>query len=212
MDLSDKLDLALPLGWLTDHSPLVVLLIALVICPFGPYVLGPVLESRLVPLHPRNQFWAYFPGNPFLALFLALTVLANQGLPTDFQFPETLNHLALAFTALLYLVLNTMDMAAYKPRQMMSPTKVYHNFLYFWYAYVVFISGLAMYVYSPIQWWQKALMSIPLLLWLGCLAKDNTMSEEERAHKLAVAHIEDWRGIWATGRVRRYSAALGVYV
>jgi hypothetical protein len=213
METSETLGLLLPLAWVVNHEWWQVWLIALAICPGALIVMGPLLESRRVPLHWKHQFLAFFPANPFLATFVAFSVKAVDELPDGWQLGQGWNIAGIVIFAIVYVGLTAVDFKVYSIRQMLSPTKFYHNLLYFWYGYLAAMAGISMFA-SPVSIAQKVLTCIPLALWAACLAKDTFFtSREELEHKWQVAHDHDWRPLGINGwHVRNLTLVRGRWV
>jgi hypothetical protein len=204
--MSDQLPLSLQ--WIVGGGFWQTLLICLFICPVLPQVLGLVFCSYWAPWHPSRQFYAYIPGNPCLALFIACTASALDG--SDFHIPVWLNVAAPIGAFVIYIVLNILDFGAYRNDQLKSANKVYHNALYFWYGYlaVACFGGL---MASDTAWWLKIIISIPGLVWLSCLVADNMTSKERLENRFLRAHADNLP-IWKTGwRLRRFNPATGRY-
>lgn len=198
------MELLLPLDWILAGGFWIVLAKCLLVCPIIPQLLGLVFESRWVPWHPSRQFLAFMPGNPFLALFIALasTTLDRPG--TDGFWQSTgFSQAVLVGSFVVYVVLNIMDLASnYTREQMASATKIYHNALYFWYGYLAVMVCSAM-LASTAGAVQKALIMIPGLLWLGCLVIDSASTSPEVLEiRFKTAHADN-APVWKTRRLRR---------
>lgn len=182
----------------------VVLMRCLFICPIIPMLIAPVLESRWLPLNPlKTQFWAFFPGNPALAGFIAAgSTLTAVPSTTGIWQTTGMQWIMFASAIVIYLFLTfKLDRDVYRPDQMKSPTKVYHNLLYSWYGYL----GAAMFVVvisASIDPAERFLKLLPGLFWLGCLVKDNFTSKEKLAVKFQTAHA-NWCVIWKHWQFRR---------
>lgn len=195
----------LPLNWVVSHGPWWALLWCLLICPVIPQLLGVVFVSYWPPLNPRRfQFWAYFPGNVFLAMFIAsmATTYPHGG----FKVNVWINWSCLLGAAVVYLVLQRMDDGPYDEAQLITANKQYHNFLYFWYGYLAVASYIGMWE-TDASVVRKLAITVPGLLWLGCLVKDNLTSKEKLAPKFEYAHARRNIPLWRNGwRLRRRTA------
>ena len=208
-------NLLLPLDFIVTGGFWRTLAICLLICPVLPIVFELVFNSRLVPLNPfKYQFWAFFPGNPFLALYIALCAgaLSYPDGPAGFWQSTLLQWILLVGAALVCAGLYYMDTKSnYTRAQMLSVFKQWHNFLYFWYGYLA-VAMTVILLTSTMGGWEKFLRMIPGLLWLACLVKDSAFtSEEELKVKFQTAHT-GWRPLWRTKRILRMRRSrMGTY-
>lgn len=200
--------LPLPLQWIVEGGFWPTFLVCLTITPILPQVLGVVFCSYWAPLRPSRQFYAYFPGDVFLALFVA-------GVSTTFKYggfyiPTWLNIAIMVGALAFYVALTRMDRVPYTKSQIWSANKAYHNVLYFWYGYLAVACFSAM-------WWtdasvlHKVVVTLPGLVWLGYMVIDNFVSKERKAARFAQAHADNMP-IWKTGwRLRKFNQATGRY-
>jgi len=198
-----QLTLLLPLQWVLTGGFVTVLIKCLLICPIMPQLLGLVLESRWVPWSPRYQFLAFVPGNPFLACFIALCS-TTQPVGSHLFLNGWSRWVFLAGAGAFYLGLTLwLDPGVYTKRQMLSPTKVYHNLLYFWYGYLAATVWAGM-LQSDISAGRKILCSLAGMVWLLCLVADNFTPKDVLQQRFKFAHDDQWTPIWKTGfRIRR---------
>lgn len=197
-----------PLQWIVAGGFWRTLCVCLLICPIMPQLLGIVFCSYWAPWRPSRQFYAYIPGNPFLALFIACMSTTFDG--GDFYVPPWLNIAAAIGAPIFWVVLSVMDRSVYRKEQLWSVNKVYHNLLYAWYGYlaVACFGGLWC---TDATVWQKLLITIPGLVWLGCLVADNSVSKERLRKRFIYAHSDNLP-VWKTGaRLRRLNPATGRY-
>lgn len=197
-------NLLLPLDWIVQGSFIEVLLKCLLICPVIPMLLGLLIESRWVPLGPKYQFLAFFPGNPFLAIFIATAVTFLKAQPDDALSPlgAGWNQAVLVGAFVVYVAMNIMDLTSnYTREQMASATKIYHNALYFWYGYLAAVL-FADLIRAQAPFFTKLAVAGFGLLWLGCLIADNFTSKERLAVRFKTAHANN-APIWKTWRLRR---------
>ena len=205
--------LLLPIGFLVEGGFWWVLIKCLFVCPILPILLDLVFGSRLVPLNPKYQFWAFFPGNPCLAIYIALCSTA-QGSPRPNGFWQSagLDQVLLVGAIIIYVMLNIMDLKSnYTVEQMSSPFKVWHNLLYLWYGYLAFHMTLVL-LASTDPLWVKLVKMTPGLAWFACLVKDSAFtSEEELKIKFQTAHVP-WNPIWKTKHLLTlHNSANGTY-
>ena len=184
-----------PLQWVVSGGFWQTLLICLVICPALPQLLGVVFVSYWAPWNPRYQFWAYIPGNPCLALFIAG---ASTTVPSgDFRINPVLNIAAVIGALVVYWVLTWMDSKVYTRGQMWSANKLYHNLLYFWYGYLAVVCFIGV-LGSAVSVGMKVLIVAPGVLWLTCLVIDMLTSRPVLVRKWKYAHAENLP-LWKTG-------------
>jgi hypothetical protein len=202
--MQGNLNLLLPLDFIVTGGFLKALGICLLICPGLPIFFELLFNSRLVPLNPfKYQFWAFFPGNPFLGLYIALTT-ASLGFagPIGFWQSTTLQWVLLVGAAVICAGLFYLDKQSnYTIAQLLSVFKIWHNLLYFWYGYLAVAMTIVL-LASTMSGWEKALRMIPGLFWLGCLLKDFFTPEEELKVKFQTAHTGT-RPLWRTKRILR---------
>lgn len=200
MELSGLL---LPLEWVIAGGFWRTLGTCLVICPGIPQLLGLVCCSYWAPWSGRDQFKAYIPGNPILAVFIA-------GTSTTFDRGHVhvwtwLNAVSLVLALGFWGFLTWGDRKIYTRGQMWSANKLYHNALYFWYGYLAFICAVGMWFWTDASLLHKAVVTLPGLLWLWLLSEDARLGEDELKRKASTAHADNWP-IWRTGyRLRRWT-------
>ena len=103
-----------------------------------------------------------------------------------------------------------MDLSAYRIDQAKSANKVYHNALYFWYAYLTLACFGGMWC-TDAPLWQKLIITIPGLVWLGCLVADNFITPERLQVRFLYAHADNLP-LWKTGwRLRKFNPLTGRY-
>lgn len=182
-----------PFDWIVSHSWWRVLIIALTICPVIPFALE-WIQFRKVIIIPwgdnrDKQFYAFLPGNIFLAVFLAANSvgLNHPGAPGWWQSPYCSLVVGLgAFTA--FVGLNVMDYNSfYTIAQLRSCFKIYHNLLYFWYGYLQVSTFIGMFT-STLPEWYKLVATIPGLAWAACLLGDNLQNETVNRRRMYWAH------------------------
>lgn len=204
--------------WLTTGPWLVTLLLCLLLTPGIPVLLALVFESRWLPFNWRFQFLTFSIGDVFLAMFVtAITVYirASTFRPIDLWWHLVTLVLTLAiawwFTRGEMKAAKARAFAAYAPRAVNSPTKLYHNYaLYCGYAYVMVMLVTEVILQAVIDgylnWW-LALAFVPLLVWaaflfleqriLQFLTRNNHLTPKKvNLLRAEFAHIKDWKPIW----------------
>jgi hypothetical protein len=197
-----------PLQWIVEGGFWRTLFVCMLISPILPQVLGVVFCSYWAPLRPSRQFYAYFPGDLFLALFIAGVSTTFKG--GNFYIPAWLNIAAAVAMLAFYVGLSILDLGAYRKDQLWSTNKVYHNLLYAWYGYLAVACFCGM-------WWtgtsvlKMFLVTLPGLVWLSCLVADNMTSKERLENRFLRAHADNLP-IWKTGwRLRKFNPTTGRY-
>ncbi len=200
------IDLLLPLEWILSGSLVWVLIKCLIICPGIPQLLGYLFESRWVPWSPKYQFLAFMPGNPFLAVFIAgcSRGLDQPGVDGFWQ-QRGVSQTVLVGAFVVYVALNIMDLASnYTREQMTSATKIYHNALYFWYAYLAVMAWIIL-LSSTMTVGDKILASVPGVIWLVCLVVDSAFTPKEVLDvRFRFAHTNNypiWKNNWKLRRL-----------
>ncbi|HEX6416215.1 MAG TPA: hypothetical protein VFZ62_01705 [Candidatus Saccharimonadales bacterium] len=200
----DRIGLPFYWAWLTDHNFVVTFLLCLVITPGLMIVIAKVLESRWLPLGPKKQFLSFFPGDILLGLTTAGLLVLAQRLPVEdrwynafwLHFLVQVAAIAIAF----YLTFDELKNFAYPLEAILSPTKIYHNFLlYAGYGYLVFMTLVAVLAGSDWSWGFAGLLGLtllPALVWLVLVRMDSTLPPHRHSIKAQSAHVHDWRPIW----------------
>lgn len=209
----EKLYFGLPLlESIVSGGFLPTLIICLIICPGIPFLLGAVVDGYWVPIHWKFQFFAFWPGNLFLALFIAgsSSTFHDEGMRIN----PILNVVVFAGAFAFYWQLHKGDKSSssrYTPGQVNSAMKIYHNALYFWYGYLAVVSCAAM-LMSSATLIQKVVIMLPGLIWLAGMVADNFMPEDVKSSRFTYAHVEPrpiWQNKW---RVRRLTERGYAYV
>jgi hypothetical protein len=191
-----------PFDQVVSHGFLWTLMICLMISPGLPQILGVVFCSYWPPIDPReDQFWAYVPGDIFLALFVAGTsAFFDHG---RFRIHWSILVAVAAVMLVVYAGLTFMDRQVYTKTQMRSANKVYHNLLYFWYGSIAIICFIGMWWGAPGSLYKKLAVTLFGLVWVGCLVKDNLTPLEALDVKFRFAHANNLP-LWKTGwKIRR---------
>lgn len=200
----DQLGLLGYANWLTGHGFLLTIFLCWLLTPGMMIVIAPLLESRWLPLGRYRQFRSFFPGDLFLGVSTAgLLVLAQTLPPVPRWYNSGVWHWSVQIAAIavaLVLTWSEYKAGAYPLRAILSPTKLYHNFLlYGGYGYVALTTLVAVLFGSDWTWsfagW-LVLCLLPLLWWGYLVIQDNSLSGEQARWKAASAHIEDWTPIW----------------
>jgi hypothetical protein len=201
----DQLYFGLPVaGILIGNGFLSTLIICLIICPGIPFLLGAVIDGYWVPWRSDVQFYAFLPGNLFLALFIACTSMTYQ--TEGFRINPWVNAVVFFGAFAFYIFLNVEDAKSrYTKGQLKSAMKIYHNSLYFWYGYLAIVCCIAMWASSaPLI--IKVLLMLPGIAWLLCMVFDARKSKEIQIQRSTFAHVESlpiWRNGWRIRRLRR---------
>lgn len=197
--------------WLTGHNYVISVLLLLLLTPVGMILAGLVGELRLVPLDPRKQFLGFIIGDVFLAFGIGIMLVLVQKLPGGQWYDRSwLHFLVLGITIGIAIGMTASEIRTkfYPLGAILSPTKLYHNFLlYGGYVYVAVlllaacITGMAIGVFNVLD--VVAFVGAMLLvgLWLACVLLDGVsgfigqIPQTEKAH---LAHIDKWWEAWPT--------------
>lgn len=148
VDTATRIGLLPGFGWIADQSFLVTLLLAWLIVSGLHYPIGIVGESRLIPLRPSKQFVSFFPGDLIPGIGLALFMQLAKRLPAEERwYANVWVHLGMIVVLSVVAFLMTRQEyrdGVYPLRAILSPTKLYHNFvLYVLFAYVIIMPVVA---------------------------------------------------------------------
>ena len=211
MSTADKIGLLSGFSWMAGHGILVTVLICWGLTPVGHLVVGLVGESRWVPISPNKQYLSFFPGDLLLGMTAASLLVLAQRLPdTERWYNSTIWHVIVLVGALVVASgLTFMEWKGefYPHRAIMSPTKLYHNFLlYGGYGYVIVATLIAVVAggpWSPMYGVWLFLCLVPSLVWIKFLERDNSLKGSVARSIADHAHIADWQPLWSTGHIRR---------
>lgn len=191
--------------WLIDGPWWLVFLKCALFTPLALIIIAPILESRWLPLHWRRQFLTFTIGDIALAVFVATIVSYIR--ESSFMQIDLWLHLAVLASCLFVAWFMTHGEwksalagaeAAYAPRAVRSPTKLYHNYaLYGGYAYVMAMLFAEVVLQGRFLSWSTTLVFLPFLIWLAILLLEGILTSKEvavsRAHN---AHVRDWQPLW----------------
>jgi len=199
-------DLLLPLDGIMEGEVWQVALKALSICPLIPIVLVLVFESRWLPLRPKYQFWAFFPGNVFLAAYITTSsLLLGAPATTGIWQSKGMQAVILLLTIGFYFLARRLDRKAYAPDQIKTPFKQYHNLLYVWYMYLAVMMTIVV-ISARVPLEHKLLIMSPGFAWVLCWLKDSSFTSPEKlAVKMQTAHA-NYCPIWKKWSFRRLVA------
>ncbi len=194
--------------WVAGHPFWITLLVCLVITPGAMIIIAPILETRWLPLSPKRQFLAFFPGDLLLGVGVASLLTAAQDLPAERRwYAAPIVHIMVigiaAGAAYLLTFVVELKGGVYPRRAIFSPTKLYHNgVLYIGYGYVAattFIADVAGLGWSELfrgGWMSLAL--ICLATWLVLVVFEGMIfGKAGMAMKARFAHVPDWRPFWS---------------
>lgn len=209
MSIADKIGLLPGFGWMADHGFWATLAICWALTPVAMIVIALLGESRLLPLSPRYQFLAFFPGDLFLGGMVAgLLVVAGQLPAESHWYNAWWWHVLVLIGAVVVAVVITLgeynDPDGYGKRAVLSPTKLYHNILlYGGYGYVIVVTLIAVCAWLWGNWswanaWPVGLSLLMGLVWVAMLVADGRMSNEIDRSRVRYAHVNDWKPIWTS--------------
>jgi hypothetical protein len=206
MSVSERIGLPPFLGWMTDQSFLVTLLICWAITPGMMIVLAVIGESRWLPLGYHRQFLSFFPGDLFLGAGIAALLMAARELPEERRwFTAPIVQIIIfagAFGVAYWLTRGELRTGVYPKMAILSPTKLYHNFaLYGGYGYIAVATLVAVLAGSDWSnpnvrtWLIRALIFVSPWV-LAVVFEGKIFGPEGMAQKARNAHVPDWVPIW----------------
>ena len=200
----DRIGLPFYWAWLTDLGFWWTFILCVAITVGAMVVIARVFESRWLPLSPKKQFLSFFPGDILLGATAAGLLVLAQRLPMeDRWYNSSWLHFVVQVAAIIIAFRLTFDELKnfhYPLEAILSPTKLYHNFLlYAGYGYLVFMTLVAVLFGSDWSWGFAGLLGLTLLpgvVWLVLVRIDSTLPPHRHTAKAESAHVYDWRPFW----------------
>ena len=205
METTHKVGFLPGIRWLTTGPLWLVFIKQQLMTPIGLILVGIMFESRLVPLHPSNQFVSFMPGDIFLGAYIAgLIWLAGRILPAEKRrYNSRWWHgcvLAVSIAVACLVTYNEYKGGMYMAAAFLSPTKLYHQAVLWTLCPYLAITTLAALIaggqWARAKYWQTGLVFTPGLVWLSLFIVDNNLSEATARHKAALAHVNQYSPIW----------------
>ena len=188
------------------YGRIVLLMVAWLIWPGMMFLIGGVLESRLVPIG-KSQSKMFFPGD--LAIGIAIVAIISMYDKTGVDIPLVGSAYWWITLGVIMIVialrLRRSDCLSYPKRSARSPSKIAHDLIGYYASPLVLIGlgipQLAMLgehgVFEATRMgWFVALMAA--VLYLFCTALDIMTFYD--SSDIALRHPEDWQPIWRTRR------------
>lgn len=197
MSTADKIGLLPGFGWVAGHEWWLTLVIVWGLTPLAMLIIAPVFEGRSLPLDPERQFPSFFPGDLLLGLTVMSQLLLARHLPVAERWYNSIwfHVLVLVAAILVASLLTWTERHGYARRALLSPTKLYHNFvLYGGYGYVAVTSLLANIAGRNWTWHYAgyfALSLVPGAIWVKLVVDDMT-NPGASARRAKSAHDPDW--------------------
>lgn len=166
------------------------------VTPGGLILVGLIGENRLIPLfNPRKQFLSFMPGDLFLGVTVAWLLYNLLSLQPGHWYLSRWWYVIILIVALLVAILITKaeyDTGFFPVRAILSPTKIYHNFiLYAGYGSVAVFALIAGFASGS---WVKTLVAIiPATGWIAMLLIEPNWPEHANSTRCLNAHITNWQ-------------------
>ncbi|RWZ78081.1 MAG: hypothetical protein EOT04_03055 [Candidatus Chaera renei] len=200
MTTAERVGLLWPFGYVLNWPLWGVALFAFMATPGMMIFIIVSVEGRRFPWRPSEQFLGFIPGDLFLGTFFVYAAWLARRLPETTRFYNsgwfqwTLLAAFAAGATALYLA----GFGLYTASQMRSPSKLYHDFLYFWYGYMVAATFVAALFATAPSFSATALVSLGMA-WLALVMYDSTTGARNAPVKARSAHWEfDWRSLTAS--------------
>lgn len=209
---SEKIGLLPGFGWVANQAwlgdswwsqLLSMLLTCWLITPVGHIVWAFIAQTTIVPLDSKRQWRSFFPGDLFLGGAIAVLIFAATRVPfvEARWWQSTTFHLTVLGGALFVATVMTVviDKPAMPLAALLSPSKLYHNFvLYGGYGYIGVVSLVAA---VASNWGRASLWLVVLAVivgspWVRYVVLDGQLSKEEASRKQEHAHPASYRLFW----------------
>lgn len=200
--------MSLPLLLVGFNLPIyLVFIMYVVLTPLLSYlVIAPAFESRRLPIRFHDQFLTFVVGDIALAWLATWMTASNR--QSEYQFiPMGWPLLVAIVTVAIAIVMTRGELQdtsrfAYKRRSVLSPTKLYHNFvLYAGYVWLLVMLLTQVIMQGPD--WSSLWMAIPLLIWVATMYIDNAWSSDDvKLSRAMRAHVDNWEPCWSV--IRRH--------
>ena len=172
-----------------------LLAVCWLITPGGLILVGLIGENRLIPLFdPSKQFLSFMPGDLFLGVTVAWLLYNLPSLRHGWYLSLWwyVVILIVAFIVAVVITKAEFDTGFFPARAILSPTKIYHNFiLYAGYGSVAVFALIAGFASGS---WAKTLVAIiPATGWIIMLLIEPSWPVNANATRCLNAHIANWQ-------------------
>ncbi|MBH1956423.1 hypothetical protein I8H84_02475 [Candidatus Saccharibacteria bacterium] len=209
MPVSEKIGLLPGFGWVVDQHwfgdswwshLLSTLLVCWLLTPVGHIVFAYITQKIVIPIDKRRQWQSFFPGDLYLGGAVALLVLASDsGSERDGAWWQSTGWHGFVIVCTMSVAI-AMTLVVDRPMMplsaLLSPSKLYHNFLlYGGYGYVVVTTLIAALAGGGGLW----LIAGALVLsspWAYYVLKDSSADEEATRLKQSTAHPATYWLFW----------------
>lgn len=213
MSGAEKVGLLPGFRWIADHSWLserwaggnvfVAILICLLIAPVGMWIVQLVFEFTVPSFKPSDNYLSFLYGDPMLAVMTGVLLsLAFKRLPSEPRWYNSASwHIGvLIFMVIVAFVLTWLDYRTgqFTMRELLAPSKLYHNFvLYGPYGYVI-VTTLVAYIAgnSWSQFEQRSLIGFAAaigcgVVWLWLVVHDSSLADGTKQSKKQSTAVRD---------------------
>lgn len=210
MSAAEKIGLLPGFGWIADQSwfgdpwwshMLSTLIVCWTLTPIGHVVWGFVAQATVIPLDSQRQWRSFFPGDLYLGTAVALLIVAAGQSRSDGWWTVWWFHvIVLTATVLVALAITWfVDRPGMPLSALLSPSKLYHNFLlYGGYGYVGVVAVTAAVAGN---WFTARLVVVGLALvaltpWVKAVIDDSSLSPAAATDKQQHAHPATYKLFW----------------
>lgn len=212
MGTASKIGLLPGFGWIANQSwfgngwwshLLSTLLVCWGFTPIGHLIWGFVAQATVIPIDSTHQWSALFPGDLYLGGSVAFVIFAAGQMPEqpDRWWQSRSWHIVvlLATFTIANIITWLVDGPGMPLSALLSPSKLYHNFvLYCGYGYVAVVTLVAAVCGN---WWSNRLWLVVIALvvvtpYLHLLQSDARLTPAQNRVKQNAAHPASYRLFW----------------
>lgn len=190
MSVAENIGTLWPLSFMVSWPMWAVAVFCFMATPGMMFLIYWFIEDRPVPWRKHEQFSSFLPGDFFLSAFVAYEIwIARQLEPGNGFYNATWWHvLVMSVATVVAVAMWWGGRSIYTMSQLRSPSKLYHDALFAWYAYLAittFVAGL----FAPVAIYHKLAAFAIVSVWIFFLISDGRASRELRLQRARLAHI-----------------------